>query len=61
MDITDKDIIQLVFESANKIYVLYHSDISAKSQIRNLVEIYGKQGLDRLRAEKDMYLFRMKK
>ena len=44
-----------------KIYVLYHSDISAKFQIRNLVEIYGKQGLDRLRAEKDMYLFRMKK
>lgn len=54
LDITDKDIIQLVFESANKIYVLYHSDISAKSQKRNLVEIYGKQGLDRLRAEKDL-------
>ncbi len=54
LDVTDKDIIQLVFESASKIYVLYHSDISAKSQIRNLVEIYGKQGLDRLRAEKDL-------
>lgn len=54
LDVTDKDIIQLVFEAANKSYVLYHSDISAKSQIRNLVEIYGKAGLDRLRSEKDL-------
>lgn len=54
LDVTDKDIIQLVFESAHKIHILYHNDISAKSQIRNLVEIYGKQGLDSLRAEKDL-------
>lgn len=58
LDVTDKDIIQLVFEPGNKIYILYHSDISVKSQIRNLVEIYGKQGLDRLRAEKDLCFLR---
>lgn len=54
LDVTDKDIIQMVFGIVDKIFILYHSDISAKSQIRNLVEIYGKQGLDRLRAEKEL-------
>ena len=61
LDVTDKDIIQIVFETASKIYVLYHSDISAKSQIRNLVEIYGKQGLDRLRAEKELIFLEQSK
>lgn len=54
LDSTDKDIIKLIFESVDKIYVLYHSDASAKSQIKNLVEIYGKQGLDILRAKKEL-------
>lgn len=54
LDATDKDIIKLIFESVDKIYVLYHSETSATSQIRNLVEMYGKQGLDRLRAEKNL-------
>ena len=54
LDATDKDIIKLIFESADKIYIFYHSETSATSQIRNLVEMYGKHGLDRLRAEKSL-------
>lgn len=54
LDVTDKDIIELIFESADKIFILCHNSISAKNQIRNLVQIYGKQGLDRLRAEKNL-------
>lgn len=54
LDVTDKDVIRLIFESADNIFILYHSDISVKDQIKNLVGIYGKQGLDRLRAEKKL-------
>ncbi len=54
LDVTDKDIIELIFALASRICVLYHSDISVKNQIKNLVEIYGKQGLDRLRVEKNL-------
>ncbi len=58
LDVTDKDIIKLVFDSATRITVLYHSDISVKSQIKNLVEMFGKEGLDRLRAKKDLCFVR---
>ena len=54
LDATDQDVIKLIFEASTKIYVLYHSGTSAKNQIKNLVQIYGKEGLDRLRAEKNL-------
>lgn len=54
LDVTDKDVIQLIFELADSICILYYDDISVKKQIKNLVEIYGKQGLDKLRAEKKL-------
>ncbi len=54
LDSTDKDVIKMVFEIANKICILYYNDTSVKDQIKNLVEIYGKQGLDRLRIEKSL-------
>lgn len=54
LDVTDKDIIKLVFENAKKICIFHHSNQAAKEHIRNLVEIYGKDGLDRLRMEKNL-------
>jgi len=54
LDVTDKDIINLVFEVADRIYVFYHDKTAVKNHIKNLVEIYGKEGLDRLRIEKHL-------
>lgn len=54
LDHTDQDIIKQVFESVKTITIMYHSDSSVKNQIRNLVEIYGKEGLDYLREEKEL-------
>lgn len=54
LDITDKDIIMEIFDTARKITILYHNDSSVKKQIRNLVEIYGKEGLDKLRSDRNL-------
>lgn len=54
LDSTDEDIIKKVFESAKTIIVLYHSKVSVKDQINNLVKIFGKEGLDYLRKEKSL-------
>ena len=51
---TDEDIIKQIFELAKSIRILYHNDTSVKNNIKNLVEIYGKDGFDRLRQEKDL-------
>lgn len=54
LDITDEDIIRQLFDQSKKITVLYHDDTSVKNQIKNLVEIYGKNEFDRLRLEKKL-------
>lgn len=54
LDSTDEDVIRQIFESAKTITILYHNETSIKDQIKNLVEIYGKEGLDVLREVKDL-------
>jgi len=54
LDSTDEDIIKQIFASVNSIKILYHSDTSVKSLIKNLVQIYGKEGLDQLREKKSL-------
>ena len=54
LDVTDEDIIKPVFELTKSITVLYHNETSVKNQIKNLVEMYGKVGFDRLREEKEL-------
>ena len=54
LDSTDKDIIMQIFRMAKKITILYHKESSVKNLICNLVEMYGKDGLDELRIERDL-------
>lgn len=54
LDSTDEDVIKQIFESANKITILYHKESVVKDYITHLVEIYGKESLDRLREEKGL-------
>ena len=54
LDVTDKDIITELFELANRIIILYHSKSAVKGYIKNLVEIYGKEGFDRIRLSKNL-------
>ena len=54
LDKTDEDVIKQIFQRAKRITVLYHKEQVVKDQIRNLVEIYGKEGLDKLREEKGL-------
>ena len=54
LDSTDEDIIKQIFDVAKSIIILYHSETSVKNQIKNLVQIYGKSGLDTLREQKKL-------
>lgn len=54
LDSTDEDIIKQVFDVAKSIIILYHNESSVKNQIKNLVKIYGKSGLDALRDQKNL-------
>lgn len=54
LDVTDKDIIMEVFSLPNEIIILYHDEKAIGNYIKNLVNIYGKEGFDRLRFEKKL-------
>lgn len=54
LDSTDEDLITQIFDISDEILILYHDDISVKNQIKNLVNIYGKEGFDKLREEKEL-------
>ena len=58
LDSTDEDIIRQIFHFAKTIKILYHSETSVKNQIENLIKIYGKDGFDSLRQEKQLYFFK---
>lgn len=54
LDTTDKDIITEIFSLANKICILYHNENAVNGYIKNLVNIYGKEGFDHLRSNKKL-------
>lgn len=54
LDVTDKDIILELFENANEIIILYHDKQAKISYISRLVELFGKDGFDSLRKERQL-------
>lgn len=52
LDATDKDVICELFDNASEITVLYHNKEAKDSYLKNLVTIFGKDGVDVLRKEK---------
>ncbi len=54
LDITDRDIIEEVFQSANEIIVLYHNVSAKKSYISNLIKMFGKDKFDLLKKDKKL-------
>lgn len=42
LDITDKDLIEQIYERSKKIYVYYHSETALPTLIANLIRIFGK-------------------
>lgn len=54
LDVTDEDIIKELFSLAHKIRILYHDEERIGSYIKNLVNIYGKNEFDNIRAEKEL-------
>lgn len=54
LDVTDKDIILELFENAKEIIILYHNKQAKISYISRLVELFGKDGFDSLRKEKQL-------
>ena len=52
LDITDKDLIQEIFDSVGSIFIYYHTESAIGSYIKNLISIYGKSGFDTIRKEK---------
>ena len=56
LDITDKDIIEDLFDIATEIKIYYHNDKAKENYIENIVRIYGKSKYDNLRRNKDLAL-----
>lgn len=54
LDVSDRDIIVELFNASDSITILYHSQSALETYVRNLVRIFGKQGLDELRATKSL-------
>lgn len=54
LDVTDEDIIRDLFGLSTEINVLYHSNSSKSSLIRNLVNIFGKEKFDQIRDEQQL-------
>lgn len=54
LDVSDRDIIVELFNASDSITILYHSQGALETYVRNLVRIFGKQGLDELRAAKSL-------
>lgn len=54
LDSTDQDIIKEVFDISDNIYIVCHDLDKIGNYISNLVKIYGKNGLDKIRSEKEL-------
>ena len=54
LDVSDRDIIVELFNASDSITILYHSQSALETYVRNLVQIFGKSGLDELRATKSL-------
>ena len=54
LDITDKDIIEELFQNASEVVILYHNFDAKKSYIANLINIFGKDRFDMLKKDKKL-------
>lgn len=54
LDITDRDIIEDLFNLASRITILYHNEGAKASYITNLIKIFGKSEFDELRQKKQL-------
>ena len=54
LDISDRDVIVDLFSISSSITVLYHNQAALEKYVKNIVRIFGKSGLDELRAKKDL-------
>lgn len=54
LDVTDKDVIEQLFAVANSIDILFHDEDAKAQYIKNLVRIFGKDGFEALRRDKDL-------
>lgn len=54
LDITDAEIIKNIFNRACKIVVFHHNEYAFNDHIKNLIEMYGKEGFDKLVTERNL-------
>ncbi len=54
LDVTDEDIIKELFDLADEIVIHYHNPNAIGSYIKNLVNLYGREGFDNLRKNKHL-------
>lgn len=54
LDSTDKDVIIDLFMYSKQITIYCYNEKAMSDNIRNLVNIYGRDGFDTLRSEKEM-------
>lgn len=54
LDVTDKDVIKELFNCANEIIILYHSEESQRLLVKNLIKIFGYEEFCRIRNDKSL-------
>lgn len=54
LDVTDKDVIKELFNCANEIIILYHSEEAQRSLIKNLIKIFGYEEFNWIRNNKSL-------
>ena len=59
LDITDKDIIEELFDMSRKISIYYYKENDITKYIKNLLAIYGKTKFDELRITKDLNFIKL--
>lgn len=60
LDVSDKDILQSLFDNAQNITIFHHNQQAEQDQIKKLIMIYGKEGFYNLKSDKKIEFVELK-
>lgn len=60
LDVSDKDILQSLFDNAQNITIFHHNQQAEQDQIKKLIMIYGKEGFYKLKSDKKIEFVELK-
>ena len=55
LDVSDEDLLKEIFSMSDQIIIYHHNEEAYIDHLRKLISLYGKDGFEKLRKEKDFY------